>query len=150
MIELTEKIDEVPTVLTTVTLTYDQRQKSRLRVTLDDDREAGIMLERGTVMRGGDFLRGTNGIVVQIHAAKEEVAIAYTLDLYLLARVCYHLGNRHVPLQIEENWLSFQRDHVLEEMVLNLGLGVKHDTAPFEPEGGAYKEKHLAHRHHSE
>jgi urease accessory protein len=149
MIEITEKIDGLPVTFFIATLNYDQRQKSRLRIELDGGREAGIMLERGTILRDGDFLRATNGMVIQIRAAKEEVTIGLTLNSHLFSRACYHLGNRHVPLQIEENWLSFQRDHVLEEMVTKLGLEVKHAIAAFQPEGGAYKEEsQLTHHHH--
>ena len=71
-------------------------------------------------------------------AKDEEVAVVSTEDPFLFARACYHLGNRHVPLQIGEGWLRIQRDHVLENMVQSLGLLVSHQLAPFEPESGAY------------
>ena len=142
MIEIIEKINKTPKAFKTLTLTYDQRQKSRLRVTLDDGLEAGIILERGTVLRHGDFLRSKRGEFVQILAAKEKVTVVMTEDVLLFSKACYHLGNRHVPLQIENNWLSFQRDHVLEELVLNLGLEIKHKTLPFQPECGAYSNGH--------
>jgi urease accessory protein len=148
MIEFMEKINETPSAFTTLTLTYDQRQKSRLRVMLSNGWEAGIMLKRGSVIRHGDFLRSTDGLMVQIRAAEEEVAIASTADALLLAKACYHLGNRHVPLQIEYDCVSFQRDHVLEEMVQKLGLEVKQVTTAFEPESGAYSEGHSHDNHH--
>ena len=96
------------------------------------------MLERGSVLRHGDLLRAENGLIVEVRAANEEVAVISTKDSFLLARACYHLGNRHIPLQIGEGWLRIQRDHVLEEMVQSLGLVVMHDVTSFEPEGGAY------------
>ena len=96
------------------------------------------MLERGSVLRHGELLRADNGLIVEVRAADEEVAVISTADTFLLSRACYHLGNRHVPLQIGEGWLRIQRDHVLEDMVQSLGLLVKHELAPFEPESGAY------------
>ena len=104
------------------------------------------MLERGSVLRHGELLRADNGLVVEVRAANEEVAVISTEDSFLLARACYHLGNRHVPLQIGEGWLRIQRDHVLEEMVQSLGLFVKHECTPFEPESGAYS-GHSNHSH---
>lgn len=149
MIEITEKMDEMPMAFTMLTLTYDQRQKSRLRVTLNNGKEAGIMLERGTVMRHGEFLRSTDGLAIQIRAADEEVAIASSDDALLLAKACYHLGNRHVPLQIDSGSVSFLRDHVLEKMVLSLGLEIQHEVTAFEPENGAYSggHNHAGHKH---
>ena len=139
MIEIREKIETSPIAFTTLTLPYDQRQKSRQRVTLVDGKVAGIILKSGTILRHGDFLKSTDGLFFQIRAAEEEVAIASTNDALLLAKACYHLGNRHVPLQIKQDYISFQRDDILEKMVLKLGLKVKHVLASFEPEGGAYK-----------
>ena len=92
------------------------------------------MLERGSVLRHGDLLRADSGLIIEVRAANEEVAVISTKDSLLLARACYHLGNRHIPLQIGEGWLCFKRDHVLEEMVQSLGLFVKHELFPFEPE----------------
>ena len=104
------------------------------------------MLERGSVLRHGDLLRAENGLIVEVHAAQEEVVVISTKDSFLLARACYHLGNRHIPLEIGEGWLRIQRDHVLEEMVQSLGLSVKHELSPFEPEVGAYG-GHSGHSH---
>ena len=138
MLTITKKLDTPVKPSTSLTLPFEKRQKSRLRVTLDDNQEAALMLERGSILRHGDFLCADNGLIVEICAADEEVAVISTKDNFLFARACYHLGNRHVPLQIEENCLRFIRDHVLEEMVKSLGLSVKHELSPFEPEGGAY------------
>ena len=65
----------------------------------------------------------------------------------LLAKACYHLGNRHMPLQIEDDFLAYQKDHVLDEMVLNLGLTVTHAMRAFEPESGAYESHSTEHSH---
>ncbi len=129
-------------VTTTATLPFDERQKSRLRIQLDDGRDAGIILERGTCLRHGDLLQSANGAVLRIVAAPEPVAKVSCDDPLLLARACYHLGNRHVPLQIEATCLRLQQDHVLEDMLHHLGLHAQHEMAPFEPESGAYGHHH--------
>ena len=146
MLKITEKLEIPATHSASLTLPFEKRQKSRLRVSLDDKREAALMLERGSVLRHGDLLQTDNGLIIEVRAANEEVAVISTKDSILLARACYHLGNRHIPLQIGEGWLRFQRDHVLEEMVKSLGLAVKHESSPFEPEGGAYS-GHSSHSH---
>ena len=130
----------------TLSLPIDQRIRSRLKVTLDDGQEAGLFLPRGQVLRDGDLLQSTDGLVVQIQAAPETVSTVHSSDAHALARVCYHLGNRHVPLQIATSWVRYQHDHVLDEMVVGLGLTVEVEQAPFEPEAGAYKS--AAHSHH--
>jgi len=151
MLTFTEKIDAPANATTTLTLPFNKRQKSRLRILLDDNQEAALMLQRGSVLRQGDFLRADNGLIIEVRAAEEEVALVFTPDPLLLARACYHLGNRHIPIQIGEGWLRIQRDHVLEEMVHSLGLSVRHELSPFEPEGGAYGAySHQSHSHHSE
>ena len=149
MLKITEKLGISATHSASLTLPFEKRQKSRLRVSLDDKQEAALILERGSVLRHGDLLRADNGLIIEVRAANEEVAVISTKDPILLARACYHLGNRHIPLQIGEGWLRFQRDHVLEEMVQSLGLTVKHELSPFEPEGGAYS-GHSSHSHSSE
>ena len=146
MLKITEKLSTPLTPSASLTLPFEKRQKSRLRISLDNNQEVALMLERGSVLRHGELLRAENGLVVEVRAANEEVAVISTEDSFLLARACYHLGNRHVPLQIGEGWLRIQRDHVLEEMVQSLGLFVKHECVPFEPERGAYSE-HSNHSH---
>ena len=121
-----------------VGLTFDQRQRSRLRVRLDDGREAGILLPRGETLRDGDLLTGDDGVVVRVAAAPEPLSAAASDDPLLLARACYHLGNRHVSLQIEPGRLAWLHDHVLDDMVRGLGLTVTMEQAPFQPEPGAY------------
>ena len=138
MLKITEKLDAPLPSSTSLTLPFEKRQKSRLRAYLDNNQEAALMLERGSVLRHGELLRADNGLIIEVRAADEEVTIALTDDPFLLARACYHLGNRHVPLQIGKGWLRFQRDHVLENLVQSLGLLVQHEQAPFEPEKGAY------------
>ncbi|MDF0731981.1 urease accessory protein UreE [Pseudomonas entomophila] len=148
MIVLTRRVAEAATVTGTVTLDVDSRIKSRLRVTLDDGRDAGLMLERGHLLRGGELLADAEGQqVVQVIAAPESVSTVRCADPLQLARAAYHLGNRHVPLQIEPGLLRYQHDHVLDDMVIGLGLTVEAERAPFEPEAGAYQSAPHGHAH---
>ena len=100
MLKITEKLGIPATPSVSLTLPFEKRQKSRLRVSLNDKQEAALMLERGSILRHGDLLRAENGLIVEVRAANEEVAVISTKDSFLLARACYHLGNRHIPLQI--------------------------------------------------
>lgn len=135
-----------------VALVYDERKRSRLKVTLASGAEAGIFLERGDHLRGGDRLLAEDGSsVVAIDAAPEQLIEAQADDALLFARTAYHLGNRHVPVQIVPapdgatgGRLRFQTDLVLAAMARGLGCTVTPCTAPFEPESGAYAG---AHRH---
>ncbi len=142
MIKVAEIFQGQACVGATLTLPFEERQKSRLRTKLDDGKEAALLLPRGTVLRQGDLLKADNGLVIEVHAAMEEVTTARTKDFHTLARACYHLGNRHIPLQIGDNWLRYLHDHVLDEMVRELGLDVHLEKTPFEPEAGAYQTSH--------
>jgi len=135
-----------------LSLPIDLRIKSRQRVTLEDGSEAGLFLERGTLLRGGDVITDGQGTLVSVKAADETVSTVRCADPLLLAKIAYHLGNRHVPLQIESGWLRFQHDHVLEDMVRQLpgaaeAAEVICEQAPFEPESGAYQQGG-GHHHH--
>jgi urease accessory protein len=121
-------------------LPFELRQKSRLRARLASGEEVGLMLARGSVMRGGDVVKTTDGREVEIVAANEKLL---HIESNQIARVAYHLGNRHVPVQIGDGFVRIAQDHVLEELAKKLGARVSHVEAPFEPEAGAYGE----HRH---
>ena len=121
-----------------LTLPYELRQKSRLRAQLDEGAEIGLFLPRGTVLRHGDRLLTSTGELIEVHAANESVSTASSDDALLLLRAAYHLGNRHVPLQISTHWLRYRHDHVLDDMLRQLGLSIITEQAPFEPEAGAY------------
>lgn len=125
-----------------ISMTHEQRRRSRLRVVLADGREAGIFLARGSVLRDGDLLRSEEGTLARVRAAPELVSLATTGDLQLLARAAYHLGNRHVALQIESTRVIYPHDHVLDGMCRELGLLVDAATRPFEPELGGYTAEH--------
>src|SRR5690606_25616033 len=104
---------------------FEQRQKARQRLRLESGREAGLRLPRGTVLRDGDKLRAPDGTVVDVVAAPEDVSTVVTADLNQLARLAYHLGNRHVALEVGDGWVRYLRDHVLDAMVAALsGSGV--------------------------
>jgi len=122
-----------------IALTYEQRQKSRLRVRLDSGEEVAISRARGSVLRAGERIQTTSGATVEIVCAPEKLL---HIEADSLARVAYHLGNRHVPVQVGERFLRIAEDHVLEEMVRKLGARVTRVEAPFEPESGAYSHQH--------
>jgi len=119
-------------------LLFELRCKSRLRTRLESGEEAGLFLERGTVLRGGDLLEANDGRIVEVMAALEAVMEVRSDNALTLARVAYHLGNRHVAVQLQPGLLRFAKDHVLGEMVRGLGLEVVETLAAFEPESGAY------------
>jgi len=128
----------------TLTLPFEKRQKSRFRAQLNNGTEVGVVIDRGRVLRGGDGLQSTDGQIVLIQLANEEVSTVHCDNAFDLARAAYHLGNRHVSLQVGESWLRYLKDHVLDEMVKGFGLTIKYESAPFEPEIGAY---HAGHSH---
>lgn len=137
--ELTKILQGYRGPATALTLDYDQRQRSRQRVRLDDGRIAFLILPRGTMLRDGDCLRGDHGRVIRVRAADESVSTVTAGEPALLARAAWHLGNRHQPVQIGADWLRYRQDPVLDEMLRGQGLAPRHDQAPFEPEGGAYR-----------
>jgi urease accessory protein len=131
-----------------LTLPFELRQKSRLRARLDGGEEVALILPRGRVLRDGDMLVASDGFAVRVCAAPEKVSTATSVasnDPVALARAAYHLGNRHVPVQLGAGFVRYQRDHVLDEMVRGLGLAVTEEDAAFEPEAGAYGEHEYAH-----
>jgi urease accessory protein len=138
MLTLTEPAPPGTPYRDTLTIPYAAREKSRLLARTDSGVEVGLFLSRGTVLRGGDLLTGPDGSVVLIQAKPEPVSVARTEDPLLFARACYHLGNRHVALQIEPRELRYLADPVLDRMVCGLGLVLSHASMPFEPEPGAY------------
>lgn len=138
LLKIQERLAHAENASTTLTLPFELRQKSRLRVTLDDGREAGLVLSRGHILRNGDCLQAEDGSVIAIVAGNENVTTVTHDSPTELARAAYHLGNRHVALQVGDGWLRYLADHVLDEMVASLGLVVQHEQAPFEPESGAY------------
>jgi urease accessory protein len=148
MLTITERIQGEGPADDKLTLPFDQRQKSRLRVVLDSGDEAAVNVERGAVLRGGDRLRASDGRVVLVVAAKEPLTLVTATEARNLMRAAYHLGNRHIPLQIGLGWILMEQDHVLEHMLEGLGVQIRHEMAPFEPEAGAYGGGHHHHGDH--
>ena len=136
----------------TISLSFDDRKRGRLKITTDSGSDAGIQIERGQVLRHGTVLTNDEGDYLIVLASNETVSTATIEDATLFARGCYHLGNRHVPLQIGEGFLRYQEDYVLDDMLHGLGIHVQHEEAPFEPENGAYApgEGHGHHHHHDD
>jgi urease accessory protein len=150
MLYLTQRVDHAHHLTASVTLPIDVRVKSRAKVTLSDGREAGLMLPRGLLLRGGDILCSEDGSeFVEVIAANESVSVVRCADPFQLAKACYHLGNRHVPLQIMPGELRFHHDHVLDDMLRQFGLDVIFAQLPFEPEAGAYTSEAQGHHHHA-
>lgn len=147
MITITRRLHEPRAVNARLVLPFDQRCKSRLRATLTTGEEVGVIVERGSVLRDGDLLLADDGRVIQVVAAEETLSTARTDDTQLLLRATYHLGNRHVALQIGRGWVRYRHDHVLDDMVRGLGLSVTVEQAPFEPEAGAYGAASHTHDH---
>jgi len=148
MINFTKRLNQSGSSLPVndqLVLPFDLRQKSRLRVKLVSGRDAALMLDRGTILRGGDRLQAENGEIVEIVAANQAVTDVTAHTPQALMCAAYHLGNRHVPLQVGDGWLRLEQDHVLNEMLTGLGMATQDLQAPFEPEAGAYGG---GHRHH--
>ncbi|HEX7952729.1 MAG TPA: urease accessory protein UreE [Burkholderiales bacterium] len=123
-------------------LPFELRQKSRLRTRTASGEEAGLFLPRGAVLRDGDFLEAEDGRIVRVTARPENVLQIGCADPVQLARIAYHLGNRHVALQIGHGWLRIANDYVLRQMVEGLGAVAVLTEAAFEPEPGAYGGHH--------
>jgi urease accessory protein len=141
-LQIVERLSERLPAQATLTLPFEARRKSRLRTRLDSGADVGIFLPRGTVLHDGDRLRAIDGLVIEVRAALETVSTARADDALMLARAAYHLGNRHIPLQLGSGWLRYPHDHVLDGMVRDLGLEVVSEEVPFEPEAGAYSSGH--------
>ena len=131
-----------------VTLSFDDRHRRRLRLATEDRFEFLLDLERATVLREGDGLRLEDGRWVAVAAAAEDVIDAHGETPQATARLAWHLGNRHLPVQIlADGGIRFRNDHVIEAMVRGLGGRTARKSAPFTPEGGAYEGGSHGHSH---
>ncbi|OOG44213.1 urease accessory protein UreE [Polaromonas sp. A23] len=126
----------------TIELDWDIRQKSRFEATDSLGRQLGIFLPRGTLVRGGDVLVAEDGSMVKVVAAQQAVlritACSSHGSPFDLTRAAYHLGNRHVPIELKPDHLKIEPDHVLADMLRSMHLIVNEVNETFEPEGGAY------------
>jgi len=137
----------------TVELDWDVRQKSRFEATDSAGRQLGIFLPRGTVARGGDVLVAHDGSLIKVWAAPQAVLkITHCPEHgtpFDLIRAAYHLGNRHVPIELKPDHLKIEPDHVLADMLHAMHLIVTEVSEPFEPENGAYATGgHFGGHHH--
>ncbi len=121
-----------------VELDWDVRAKSRFDATDSTGRALAVVLPRGSVLRGGDVLVADDGSLLRVLAAPQPVLVVRPGAGFDLLRAAYHLGNRHVQVELRADRLSIEPDHVLGEMLQRMGLTVSAEQQPFEPEGGAY------------
>jgi urease accessory protein len=137
----------------TVELDWDVRQKSRFDATDSTGRQLGVFLPRGTLVRGGDVLVAEDGSLIRVIAAAQPVLVITACtqhgSAFDLTRAAYHLGNRHVPIELQPEHLKIEPDHVLADMLRALHLTVREATEAFEPEGGAYSSSGHGHGHAS-
>ena len=133
-----------------VVLDWDTRQKSRFDTDDSQGRTLGVFLPRGTAVRGGDVLVAEDGSLIKVIAQPQAVMRITTCtehgSPFDLLRAAYHLGNRHVQIELTPDHLQIEPDHVLADMLRNMHLIVNEQLAPFEPEGGAYS-SHAGHGH---
>ena len=134
-----------------VSLDWDVRQKSRCETVDSLGRSLGVFLSRGTVIRGGDVLVAEDGSLIQVNAEPQEVLRITACTIhgspFDLTRAAYHLGNRHVPIELNPDHLKIEPDHVLAEMLRAMHLTVNTVHEAFEPEGGAYRSGGHHHGH---
>ena len=135
----------------TVEIDWDVRQKSRFDTTDSQGRTLGVFLPRGTLVRGGDVLVAEDGSLIRVLAAPQPVLVVRACaehgTPFDLVRAAYHLGNRHVALELKPDHLKLEPDHVLADMLRGQHLIVAEAHEAFEPEGGAYTAGGHAHGH---
>lgn len=146
MIDVYERHVEAEQAERILVLTHEQRSRGRIRTADASGEEVRIFLDRGEALQIGEVLRGENGELLRVLGAVEAVLTARCNDWEAFSKACYHLGNRHVKIQIGERWLRIVPDHVLAQMLEGLGLEVQEERAVFDPEGGAYAQGH-SHSH---
>jgi urease accessory protein len=147
MLTVSERLESARAADACLELPFEQRSRSRFRAHLSTGDEVGVRLTRGQILRGGDLLLASDGRVIEVRAAPETVSTVHSSDARTLARAAYHLGNRHIALQLGQGWLRYVHDHVLDGLVQGLGLVVQVSEAPFEPEAGAYHSDAEPHAH---
>jgi urease accessory protein UreE len=138
MLTLNTRIDTNTPADDELVLTFEQRERTRLRARLASGEEVALFMVRGSVLRHGDLLRGDDGRVVRVVAAIEPTMLVQCAGPAALARCAWHLGNRHTQVEIGSGFLRIRADPVLREMVMGLGAVVREELAPFQPEPGAY------------
>ena len=131
----------------TVTLLFDDRYRRRLRMLGDGGLDFLLDLTEPVVLRGGDGLKLEEGGYVEVKAAEEDLVEIRGRDPAAFARLAWHLGNRHLPAEIDDDRILIRDDHVIVDMLRGLGAVVRAVKAPFDPEGGAYGQQNHDHSH---
>jgi len=128
--------------LLTLSLTAEERTRTRHRFDAPGGQTLVFRLSRGSVIQNGDFLKAESGELIEILAKPEPVLTVLANETLTLLRVAYHLGNRHVPVEITPDYLHLKPDSVLAEMLIHLGVEIKEEIKPFQPEAGVYGDHH--------
>jgi len=128
--------------LLTLSLTAEERTRTRHRFDIPEEQTLFFRLPRGIFLQDGDFLEAESGELIEILAKPEPVLTVLADNPLTLLRVAYHLGNRHVPVEITSDYLHLKPDSVLAEMLIHLGVEIKEEIQPFQPEAGAYGHHH--------
>ncbi|AZZ74121.1 MULTISPECIES: urease accessory protein UreE [Pseudomonas] len=151
MLVIHRRIDPQPVWAAELHLTFEARSKSRLRCFSAEGEDVGLFLERGQPpLFDGECLQAEDGRIVRVCARPEQLLHVTCANAFELTRAAYHLGNRHVALQVGDGWLRLLDDYVLKAMLEQLGAQVKAIEAPFQPEHGAYGGGHHHSRHGDE
>jgi urease accessory protein len=151
MLTLTQRLSPDPNATVSLTLSLTAAERTRSRHHFDvDGQPVYLHLPRGTVLQHGDLLQSDAQQVVRVTAKPEPVVTVTAKSSLELLRAAYHLGNRHVPLEVKETYLRLSPDPVLQAMLEQLGLQIHAEIAPFQPESGAYghSQETMLHEHH--
>jgi urease accessory protein len=150
MMEIYERLTATPAdqIHDQIVLDHLQRERGRFKAVSAGGEEVRVFLERGQTLQVGELLKTACGKCLQVAGAEEQVLEARTSDAHVFSRACYHLGNRHTKVQIGQHWLRITPDHVLQEMLQELGLQTATLSAVFIPESGAYARGGHGHHHH--
>lgn len=131
----------------TLTLDFDARHRRRIRLTADYGEDILLELPKAVAMADGDGLQLDDGSWIRVRAADEPLVEVRHVDPHQLIRLAWHLGNRHLPTEIREDFLLIRHDHVIEDMLRSFGAELRKMEAPFQPEGGAYGSSQHGHAH---
>jgi urease accessory protein len=137
----------VDTAVDRIVLSYDERHRRRLRYVASGGTTFLLDLPRAAVLRAGDGLRLEDGRIVRVEASPEQLLEVTAAETGALVRLAWHIGNRHLPAQLEPGRILIREDAVIERMLIGLGATVRHVLVPFTPEAGAYDTSDPGHQH---
>ena len=121
-----------------VTLNYDNRYRRRIAMKTDGGKDFLLDLAKTTELRSGDLIELEDGRFIEVKAASEKLMKATSDEPLLILKAAWHIGNRHLSCEIQMDNLILRFDHVILQMLENLGLTLEVINQPFNPEGGAY------------